>query len=149
MPEIGQRYAYRDDPATPDFDDSKPLFVFDGVCVLCSTGARWLMRADRSGSVNLTSVQSPLGKALYRSYGFDPDDSYLLIIEGRALTASRGYLALARHLGGAWSLFRVAAIIPEGVRDWLYDRLARNRYRLFGKSDHCALLTPDQRARLL
>ena len=150
MPEIvSPPYSYRVDDAVPPFDDSKPLFVFDGVCVLCSTGVRWLMKIDRKGRVNVTAGQSPLGRALYRHYGQALDGSYLLISDGRAFTASRGYLELARILGGPWQLFRVFAVLPEGWRDWIYDRVARNRYRWFGKTLHCALLTEEQRARLI
>ena len=150
MPEISQSpYSYRDDAAVPAFDDSKPLFVFDGVCVLCSTGVRWLMQVDRKGRVNVAAGQEPLGKALYRHYGQAFDDSYLLLAGGRAFTASRGYLELARILGGPWQLFRVFSLVPESWRDWAYDVVARNRYRWFGKSLHCALLTDEQRARLI
>ncbi len=77
------------------------------------------------------------------------DDSYLLLANGRAFTASRGYLELCRILGGWWHIFRVAAIIPERPRDWLYGLIARNRYRWFGKAEYCELLTAAQRSRLL
>jgi predicted DCC family thiol-disulfide oxidoreductase YuxK len=133
----------------PPFDDSKPLFVFDGICVLCSGGANWLMRADRAGRVNLASAQSPLGQALYAHFGMKIDESYLLIDQGRAYTASAGYLHLAKILGGPWHIFRLAAMIPERWRDRIYNLIARNRYRWFGKADYCTLLTPGQRARLL
>lgn len=150
MPAIDRpRFGYRDDPAVPAFDDSRTLFVFDGVCVLCSTGARTIMRVDRHRRVAFTSVQSPLGAALYRHFDVDPDESYLLVADGRAFTASRGYLELARILGGPWHALRVGALIPERWRDAAYGRVARNRYRLFGRAEHCALLTPEQRSRLL
>lgn len=150
MPEIASPpHSYRLDCEVPPFDDSKPLFVFDGVCVLCSTGVRWLMRLDRQGRINFTAGQEPLGQALYRHYGQALDGSYLLIAGGRAFTASRGYLELARILGGPWHLFRAFAVLPEGLRDWAYDGVARNRYRWFGKSLHCALLSEEQRARLI
>jgi len=101
MPAIDRPpFGYRDDPAVPAFDDSRALFVFDGICVLCSTGARTIMRVDRRGRVAFTSVQSPLGAALYRHFGVDPDESYLLIAGGRAFTASRGYLELAAFSAG-------------------------------------------------
>jgi predicted DCC family thiol-disulfide oxidoreductase YuxK len=150
MPEVSARpYSYHGDPAVPSFDDRRALFVFDGVCVLCSGGARWLMRFDRQAKVNFTSMQGPLGQALYRHYGVNPDESYLLIANGRAFTASRGYLELCAIMGGIWHVPRICALIPEGWRDVLYALTARNRYRWFGRVDYCALLTPQQRARLL
>ena len=150
MPEVSREaWSHRRDTGVPTFDDGRALFVFDGVCVLCSGGARWLMRFDRAGKVNFASMQSGLGQALYGHYGVAPDDSYLLIADGRAYTASRGYIELCAILGGPWRLFAAAQLIPEGWRDRLYALVARNRYRWFGKAEHCALLTPEQRARLL
>ena len=106
------------------------------------------MRHGSKALVNFTPAQGALGQALYTHYSVEMDESYLLIADGRAYTASR-YLELCRILGGWWYIFRVAAIIPEGLRDWLYVLIARNRYRWFGKTDYCALLTPEQRSRLL
>jgi predicted DCC family thiol-disulfide oxidoreductase YuxK len=150
MPEVAARvFSYRQDPAVPAFDDSRALFVFDGVCVLCSGGAGWIMRHDRKTRVHLTPAQGPLGQALYAHYGIAMNESYLLVAEGRAFSASRGYLELCRILGGWWHVLRVASIIPEYLRDRVYAVIARNRYRWFGTVEHCALLTPEQRARLL
>jgi predicted DCC family thiol-disulfide oxidoreductase YuxK len=150
MPEISTRaHSYRDNPAVPAFDDAKPLFVFDGVCVLCSGGASRVMRLDKEGCVNFTPAQGAIGQALYNHYGVEMDETYLLIANGRAFTASRGYLELCRILGGWQRILRVAAIIPEPWRDRLYALIARNRYRWFGKADYCALLSAAQRRRLL
>lgn len=150
MPEISKRaFSYRDDPAVPAFDDSRTLFVFDGVCVLCSSGAAWVMRHDKHARVNFTPAQGELGQALYAHYGVEMDETYLLIAGGRAFTASRGYLELCRVLGSRWHVFRAAAVIPERLRDWFYAVVARNRYRWFGKAQYCGLLTPAQRSRLL
>lgn len=150
MPEVSkQPFSYRNDPAVPDFDDRKALFVFDGICVLCSGGASWIMRNDGRGLVNFTPAQEALGQALYAHYGIDMDESYLLIADGSAYTASRGYLELCRILGRWWHALRMSAVIPEPLRDWLYALVARNRYRWFGKADFCALLTKEQRERLL
>lgn len=141
-------YSYRNDPAVPDFPDA-PLFVFDGVCVLCSGGAAFLMRHDREGRINMASAQSPLGRALYAHYGLALDDTYLFLHRGRAYAKSAGYLELCAVLGGWWRLLRAFRIVPRPVCDWLYDILARNRYRWFGKADYCALLTPEQREQLI
>ena len=150
MPEVSkQPFSYRNDPAVPDFDDRKALFVFDGICVLCSSGASWIMRNDGRALVNFTPAQEALGQALYAHYDIGMDESYLLIADGSAYTASRGYLELCRILGRWWHALRMSAIIPERLRDWLYALVARNRYRWFGKADFCALLTKAQRERLL
>lgn len=150
MPEVSTRaFSYRDDPAIPAFDDSRALFVFDGVCVLCSGGASWIMRNDKKRLVNFTPAQETLGQALYAHYGVAMDESYLLLANGRAWTASRGYLVLCTILGGWWHLLRILALFPEHLRDWVYAQIARNRYRWFGKTGFCVRLTPDQRERLI
>jgi predicted DCC family thiol-disulfide oxidoreductase YuxK len=151
MAEIGPRpiYSYREDPAIPAFPDDKPVFVFDGVCVLCSGGAGWLMRHDRRNRFRFASAQSPLGRSLYRHYGLAMDDTYLLIVDGRAYGKSAGYLHMLDILGGTWRLAKVFHLVPGGLRDFLYDILARNRYRWFGKVGYCELIPENLKAKLL
>lgn len=142
-------YSYRSDPDVPAFDDSRPLFVFDGICVLCSGGASWIMRRDRAARIAFTDAQGPIGQALYRHYGLAMDDTYLFLVDGQAYGLSEGYLRVARVLGGKWRLAAVLRLVPRPVRDAVYRLVARNRYRWFGMADHCALLTVEQRSRLL
>ena len=141
-------YSYRTDPAVPEFPDDKPLFVFDGYCVLCSTGASWLMR-HAPGRVRFASAQSPLGAALCRHFDTDPDKTYLLIANGTAAGESTGYLRLFRLLGGRWRLLLVFGLVPRAIRDWAYRIVARRRYQWFGKVEQCAILSEEERAQLL
>lgn len=142
-------YSYRSDLSVPTFDDSRPLFVFDQICVLCSGGASFVMRHDRACAIAFTPAQGDLGQALYRHYGLAMDETYLFLDDGYATTMSDGYFALARKLGGWWRLAAVFRLVPRSVRDAAYRLIARNRYRWFGRTNACALLTPEQRARLL
>jgi predicted DCC family thiol-disulfide oxidoreductase YuxK len=142
-------YSYRRSGGVPPFPDDRPLFVFDGVCVLCSSGAAWLMRHDKQRRFRYTSAQSPLGQSLYQHYGAGLDETYLLLDGGQLLEKSDGYLRMAGILGGWWSLARALRLIPRPIRDVLYDFIARNRYRLFGKTDCCKLIPDDLRETLL
>ncbi|MEE4289927.1 MAG: DCC1-like thiol-disulfide oxidoreductase family protein [Erythrobacter sp.] len=143
-------YSYRDNPAVPPFDDSRPVFIFDHVCVLCSGGVSFIMKHDRRGTIAFTPAQGELGSALARHFGIDWDESYIFIRNGRAFTKSDGYFEVARTLGGWWRLALAFRLIPRPLRNWMYDRIARNRYNWFGKTEEaCALLTPEQRARLI
>lgn len=143
-------YAYRDDPAVPAFDDSRPVFIFDHVCVLCSGGVSFIMKHDHAAAIAFTPAQGPLGSALARHFGIDWDESYIFIRNGRAFTRSDGYFEVARALGGWWRAALVFRFIPRPLRDWAYDMIAKNRYRWFGKTaEACPLLTPEQRARLI
>lgn len=142
-------YSYRSDPDVPEFDDSRPFFVFDQICVLCSGGASFIMRRDRAGKIAFTPAQGELGKALYRHYGLSMDATYLFLARGQATSESEGYFALARELGGWWRFAALFRIVPGAIRDAVYRLIARNRYRWFGRTEACALLTEEQRARLL
>jgi predicted DCC family thiol-disulfide oxidoreductase YuxK len=142
-------YSYRRDGGVPPFPDDKPLFVFDGVCVLCSSGAAWLMRHDKHRAFRYTSAQSPLGESLYQHYGAALDGTYLLLDRGRIFDKSDGYLRMAGILGGWWTLARMFRLIPRPIRDSLYDVVARNRYGWFGKTDCCKLIPEDLRPTLL
>lgn len=143
-------YSYRHNPAVPAFDDSRPVFIFDHVCVLCSGGVSFIMKHDHKGTIAFTPAQGELGAALCENFGIDWDESYVFLRNGQAYTKSTGYFEVARALGGWWRLGLVFQIIPRPLRDWAYDMVARNRYRGFGKTaEACALLTPEQRARLL
>ena len=137
------------EPARDCIRRQQPLFVFDGVCVLCSTGASFLMRHDSEARVQFASAQSELGSAIFRKLGKPIDESYLLIDDEGCHTKTDGYFQLARILGGWWRIGLIFRIIPRPVRDWLYDRVAANRYRWFGKTAYCALLSADQRSRLV
>jgi predicted DCC family thiol-disulfide oxidoreductase YuxK len=145
----GAAGSYRDNPGIPPFDDSRPLFLFDGICVLCSTGVAYLMRHDKQGRIALASAQSKLGGALFGHYGMQIDDSYLLIADGRAYTKVDGWVRVAREMGGIWRIAELMLLVPRPIRDWLYDKLASNRYRLFGQTGYCELLTPEQRERMI
>ena len=142
-------YSYRQDPAVPRFADDAPLFLFDGVCVLCSGGVRRLMRYDKRRVFRFATAQSELGQALYRHYGIDMNETYLLIDRGVASGKSEGYLRIAQILGGVWRVAAVFRVIPRGLRDRLYDLVARNRYRWFGKTGYCELIPEGLKDRLL
>jgi predicted DCC family thiol-disulfide oxidoreductase YuxK len=137
------------DPPKMLISRRRPLFIFDGVCVLCSTGASFLMRHDPQGRVQFASAQSPLGSAIFGKLEKPIDESYLLIDCDGWHAKSDGYFQLARILGGRWRLALMLQVVPRPVRDWLYDRVAANRYRWFGKAEYCALLTEEQRAQLV
>ena len=77
------------------------------------------------------------------------DASYLLIADGGAYTKVDGFARVAKEMGGLWRVAELLRIIPRPLRDWLYDKVAANRYSWFGKTDYCQILTPEQRARLI
>jgi predicted DCC family thiol-disulfide oxidoreductase YuxK len=144
-------FSWRDDPAIPQFPDAAPLFVFDGDCVLCSGAARFVLRHDRRRRFRLTTAQGPLGVALYRHFDMESGEegTMLVIRDGRLLTRSDGIIAMADELGWPWRAARAGIILPRALRDFLYQWVARNRYRWFGRRESCWVPTPDVADRIL
>ena len=144
-------YSYRNQPGIPAFDDSGPIAFMDGDCVLCTAGARLIARHDRSGGIRICPVQSELGRAMLSHFGIDPEspESWLYLEDGVAHVSLDAVIRLGARIGGLGRALLVLRVLPRPVRDWLYRRIARNRYALFGKTDMCAVPDPKLRARLL
>ena len=152
MPRINAKTrSYRDDTRVPEFDDAHPIAVMDGECALCTFGARLIDRFDRAGKIRICPAQSALGTALLIHYGVDPADpeSWLLIDDGRVRTSLDAMICAGRLAGGVGYLLQPLRLLPRPVQDWLYRRIARNRYALFGRKDLCAVASPSLRARLI
>lgn len=130
----------------------EPLWLFDGVCNLCSGSVRAVLAIDRKGIMRFTPIQSDYGRVLAIAHGIDPDHpaSFLYLDGGQAFEKSAAILALLRRLGAPWAwLAAVVGLLPKAWLDAGYDWLAANRYRLMGKRSSCMLPTPEQRARFI
>jgi predicted DCC family thiol-disulfide oxidoreductase YuxK len=143
-------YSYRDDSTVPPFDDRGPIAIMDGECVLCTAGARAIARFDRERVFRIGRTQSALGAALGRHYGLEPEDpeTWLYLEDGRAWSGMEAIIRIAARLGGPGRLLGVMRVLPRPAREWVYRRIAHNRYR-FGRTDMCALPDPGLQAKLL
>jgi predicted DCC family thiol-disulfide oxidoreductase YuxK len=144
-----QPYSYRG--VVPAFPDDKPIIIFDGHCVLCSAWARFLLRHDRRRLYRLLPAQTPLGEALHRHYGLDPQDyeTNILLANGVAWFKSEGSIRMFEGLGFPWSLAAVLRVLPRSWRDALYSLVARNRLTWFGRREVCMLGVPGDEDRFL
>ena len=144
-------YSYRADPQVPSFPDDKALIVFDGVCVLCTRSAQFVLKRDPAFAFRLATAQSPLGQALFRHYGLDTEtfETNLVLIDGRAYAKLDSVAAVCQRIGGGWRLLAALRLVPRPLADWLYDRIATNRYALFGRTDSCMIPPPEWRARFI
>jgi predicted DCC family thiol-disulfide oxidoreductase YuxK len=144
-------YSYRSDPAVPAFADDRPVIVFDGHCVLCSGGAQFVLRHDAQGRYRLLAAQTPLGDALYRHFGLSSTDyeTMILVEDGVAVVKGDAVIRIAQGLGLPWSLAVVLRVLPRSWRDGLYGILARNRLRVFGRSETCYMPDPRYADRFL
>ena len=130
----------------------KKIILFDGVCNLCNGTVQWIIRRDAKDVFRFASLQSEVGQELTRSRQIDTDrvDSIILIDPGVAYyIKSDAALEIARDLKGYSILPTLFGWIPKGIRDGIYDMVARNRYRIFGKKEECMVPTPDLKNRFL
>jgi predicted DCC family thiol-disulfide oxidoreductase YuxK len=128
-----------------------PIIVFDGVCVLCSANAQFVLRQDRRQLFRLAAMQSPAGEQLYRENGIDPrDPETLIVVDGeRVLRNSAAILFIWAGLGWPWKAAAIFRLVPAALRDPIYRWVARNRYRLFGQRQTCWVPDPRDAHRLL
>ena len=135
----------------PPTAEDRSIILFDEICNLCNASIRFVIHRDRTKRFYFASRQSGLGCDLLARYGLDSDqnDTIVLIEGDRAYVRSTAALRIARRLRCPWPVMFGFIIIPRFIRDWIYDWLAANRYRWFGKSDRCMALTDDTRNRFL
>jgi predicted DCC family thiol-disulfide oxidoreductase YuxK len=134
-------------------DTAYPVVVYDGVCLLCSRWVRFLLQRDPQRQFRFASVQSESGRQLMLAHGLDPDTplSLLLVENGRGYTDTDAIARVLRRLGLLpWTAvsFGIRAM-PHVLRDPLYRVVARNRYRLFGRSEQCFVPSEQQRAQFM
>jgi predicted DCC family thiol-disulfide oxidoreductase YuxK len=137
-------------PALADLP--RPLYFFDGYCVLCSGFVAFCLAHDPDGRLKFASAQSSLGQRALTALAL-PDgtlDRTILLIDGDAVYArSTAVLRAVRHLRGPVRWLWPLLLIPAVLRDPLYDVIARHRYRWFGRRPSCFMPTPETRGRFI
>jgi len=131
-----------------------PLILFDGDCNLCNGCVQFVIKRDRKARYRFASLQSEVGRAvLETALGRDGmatlPDSIVLVQRSKVQVKSAAALAIARGIRWPWPLLAVFWVVPYPIRDFIYDWVARNRLRWFGKRDACWIPTPQLRARFL
>jgi len=127
------------------------IVVFDGQCLLCNGWVQFLLRHDRSQRIRFASIQSAVGQQLLARAGLQVEGlQTLLVIDGeRSWQHTAAILRVLHALGWPWRLAWVGWLVPAPLRDALYRWVARNRYRIWGRSATCMLPAPEHRARFL
>jgi predicted DCC family thiol-disulfide oxidoreductase YuxK len=146
-----QKYSFLNDPTVPEFEHNFHLLVMDGNCTLCSRGARIISAMDRKAQFRIAPVHTPLGTALLTHYGFDPNDpdSWLYIANGQAYSSLDAIIRVAQTCSLWGNILMPLRCLPTSWQNWLYQRMAKNRYRLFGRTDMCAIPSKSLQDRLL
>ena len=137
-------------PLRTAIDAHGHVLLYDGVCGLCNRFVRFLLRRDRAGTMRFATLQGPLGAEARRLL---PElagvDSVVLLYREGAWVRSTAAIEAIRYLGGPWALAVAGYAVPRFVRDWAYDRVARVRYRVFGRFDTCPVPRGEDRERFL
>ena len=135
----------------PGYND-KPILFFDGVCNLCNSWIQFVIKHDKKKQMIFASLQSRYGQLaqeeLRRQTGSVPD-SLVLYYNNKFYTRSAAALKTAQLIGSGWQLFAAGFIVPGFIRNAIYDWVARNRYKWYGKQDTCMIPTPGLKARFL
>ena len=130
----------------------KQVILFDGVCNLCNGAVQYIIKRDTKAQFMSTALQSTIGKTIIAQYHIDTTkvDSILLYTPEKGIaTKSTAALKIAAKLDVFTRLLVVFLIIPKPIRDWVYDGIAKNRYKWFGKQEACMIPTPDLKRRFL
>ena len=127
------------------------ILLFDGHCNLCDNLVKFIIKKDSRSIIKFASLQSPQGKLLLQRHEFLANnfDFIIYIRHGKCFIKSTALLFILRDLGGIWKLFYPFIIIPAFIRDFLYNIIAKRRYKLFGWQESCTIPTPDIRQRFL
>ena len=118
--------------------------LFDGVCILCSWWVRFVIERDAAVAFRFVTIQSAYGRGLAERLGIDPEtpETNAVFVGDHAYFKSDAAIVILSRLP-RWSWVRPLRLAPRILRDWVYDRVARNRYRLFGKTETCLVPTPE------
>lgn len=130
---------------------SKNIILFDGLCNLCSGSVQFIIKRDPENKFQFASLQSGFGQQQLEKFGIDKNllHSIILIRDGVYYERSDAALEIAKQLSGGWPLLYPLKILPRFIRDTVYNWIARNRYKFFGKKDACWIPTPDLKARFM
>ena len=127
------------------------ILLFDDFCNLCNESVNFILKRDELDKYKFVSLQSEIGIELCKQHNIDTNivDSIVLIINDSVLTKSSAVLEILKYMPIGWRLFRIGIILPKFARDWLYDIIAKHRYKIFGKKDECPISSKDVQDRFL
>ena len=130
----------------------KQLILFDGVCNLCNNTVQYVIKHDKNNMFMFAALQSDIGKQVINEFNIDATkvDSILLYSKEKGISyKSSAALKIANGLGFPYNLMSTFFIVPPFIRNWVYDYVAKNRYKWYGKKDTCMVPTPELQVKFL
>jgi predicted DCC family thiol-disulfide oxidoreductase YuxK len=134
--------------------EAKPhhIILFDGICNLCNGFVQFVIKRDKNDNFRFVPLQSAIGQKMISERNIDAKniDSVILIKPGVAyFVKSDAALQIGRQLKGYRSISKLLQLIPSSLRNIVYDMVARNRYKWYGKKEQCMVPTPELKAKFL
>lgn len=134
-------------------DENKVLILFDGVCNLCNKSVQYIIKHDKTNQFLFAPLQGVAGKQIIAKYGIDTNkiDSIIVYDAGSQTVKFKSNAALfvASKMNFPFTLTRLFYMVPTFIRNWIYDFIAQNRYRWFGKNSTCMVPTPELESKFL
>lgn len=128
-----------------------PIILFDGICNLCNAVVRFIITRDRKNLFRFASLQSEFGQLVLQKFHLSSNtfNSFILLKKGKVYTRSTAALLVAKQLPGGWPLLYAFIIVPRFLRDAVYNLIANNRYKWFGKKEECWVPTPALQSKFI
>jgi len=132
-------------------NEQNPIILFDGYCNLCNSWIDFIIKRDKSKIFKFAAISSESGKEILKNYTVETEgiDSIILIENEKCYTKSSATLEITKRLSGIWPALYVLMILPKYFRDFIYDFIAKNRYRIFGRKESCRLPSPAEKERFI
>lgn len=131
----------------------KQLILFDGVCNLCNSSVLYVIKRDKKDKFLFAPLQSDIGKTVIQKFNIDTEktDSILLYNpqKNKLTYKSTAALLIAKHLGFPTNVLSIFIIVPAFIRNWVYNYIAKNRYKWYGKKEACMIPTPELKSKFL
>ncbi|OYZ01462.1 MAG: hypothetical protein B7Y37_07280 [Sphingobacteriia bacterium 28-36-52] len=124
--------------------NTNPVILFDGVCNLCNSSVLFVIKHDPRKQFRFASIQGDYGQQVLKQFHLPPNslNSFILLKDNQIYTHSTGALKVAKELSGAWPLLYAFIIVPPFIRNAVYQFIANNRYKWFGKKEQCMVPSP-------
>ncbi|MCU0467951.1 MAG: thiol-disulfide oxidoreductase DCC family protein [Arcicella sp.] len=131
--------------------DEYQIILFDGVCNFCNASINFIIDHDPKKHFKFASLQSDFGQNILRKFSKNTQDfdSVILLKNNQLYEKAEAAIEIVQHLSGFWQYLRIFKVFPTPILNFFYDIVAKNRYRIFGKSDVCRMPTTDLRERFL
>lgn len=131
--------------------EEHPVILFDGVCNFCNSAVNFIIKHDKKKIFRYAALQSEVGQQLLKKYNLSTTelDSFVLVQDGKTYKKTTAALQIYPQFGGVWKLVKALWIFPAFIRDAVYNIIAQNRYRWWGKKESCMIPTPEIRSLFL